>query len=71
MHTSRGLNGAVFHYNSDMSGDVLVVVGDQKLSVPASDLVEFVLDWIARERITDIENSMALPIAERIRHPRT
>jgi len=31
-----------FHYNSDMSGDVHVIVGDAEVQVPGKDLIAFV-----------------------------
>ncbi len=41
MH-SRTINKTTFHYNSDLSGEVIICVGDQEIAVSGDDLFEFI-----------------------------
>jgi hypothetical protein len=57
MHSLRTKNGTLFHFNSDLSGEVIVrnsPAGDE-LHVNGEDLVEFVVDFVRRKRIAALE----------------
>lgn len=49
MHSSK-INKTQFHYNSDMSGEVTIIVNDQEIEVEGKDLIEFVLDRLRDEK---------------------
>ena len=49
MHSSK-INETQFHYNSDMSGEVIIMVNNQEIRVEGNDLVEFVLDRLRDEK---------------------
>lgn len=55
MH-SNNINGTNFHYNSDMSGSVIIQTGEGELEVSGSDLMEFVLDRLRDEKISRLED---------------
>jgi len=45
MHTFEGEKGTKFHYNSDFSGDVIIVpppTDEEGVNVPGTDILEFV-----------------------------
>lgn len=46
MHTKE-IDGVIFNYNSDLSGDVHINDGKQEAHVPGPALVQFVDDWRA------------------------
>lgn len=54
MHSSK-INKTQFHYNSDMSGEVIIIVNDQEIKVEGDDLIEFVLDRLRDEKIGQLE----------------
>ncbi len=54
MHSSK-INETQFHYNSDMSGEVIIMVNNQEIRVEGNDLVEFVLDRLRDEKIGQLE----------------
>ena len=54
MHSSK-INKTQFHYNSDMSGEVIIMVDDQEIRVEGDDLIEFVLDRLRDEKIGQLE----------------
>lgn len=51
MHTHEGSEGTRFFYNSDLSGDVTIIRGDEEMRVPGEDLLGFVLNDWARRRL--------------------
>ena len=55
MHSSK-INKTQFHYNSDMSGEVIIMVNDQEVRVEGNDLIEFVLDRLRDEKIGQLED---------------
>ena len=57
MHTFMGKEGTRFHYNQDLSGDVIILKGEEELNIPASDLLEFVSNHIANLQIAQIEKN--------------
>lgn len=54
MHSSK-INETQFHYNSDMSGEVIIIVNDQEIKVEGNDIIEFVLDRLRDEKIGQLE----------------
>lgn len=54
MHSSK-INNTQFHYNSDMSGEVHIIVNNVELRVEGNDLIEFVLDRLRDEKIRKLE----------------
>ena len=61
MHTFQGQQGTVFNYNSDMSGDVIIISGNdvsKKFNIPAFDILEFVAEIIRRRRISKLEDML-------------
>ena len=55
MHSSK-INKTKFHYNSDMSGEVIIMVNSQEIKVEGNDLIEFVLDRLRDEKIYKLED---------------
>lgn len=52
--------GTRFMYNGDMSGDVSIYRNENDVidfSVPGKDLIEFIADYVRREKITELENA--------------
>ena len=50
--------GVIFIFNSDFSGDVLIVSHELRLSVPAEAILEFVAEkYIKRELLGQIEDA--------------
>lgn len=58
MHTMCADQGTLFHYNSDLSGDVHVQTqnGDS-LDIPGHDLLCFAAHWVQLQRIRELENA--------------
>jgi len=48
-----------FICNSDLSGDISVIVGEERIEVPGDDIVEFVASYLVRERIAKLEQMSA------------
>ncbi len=58
MHTLTTARGTTFHYNSDLSGDVIIVSpGYMDTTVPAICLLEFVADYVRGEKIAALEQA--------------
>ena len=57
MHTYKSTCGATFNFNTDFSGNVEIKCGDQKCSIPANSLLEFIAyEYIEPRKIAKIEN---------------
>lgn len=58
MHTYE-LDGVTFHYNSDFSGDVgIVLANGQRLNVLASTILDFVgFCYVMPKRISELESA--------------
>ena len=56
MHTFNGKKTRI-HFNSDMSGDCIVINTDteQKVEIPCEDIISFVAEYVRSERIGKIE----------------
>ena len=52
---SSKINNTQFHYNSDMSGEVHIIVNNVELKVDGNALIEFVLDRLRDEKIGKLE----------------
>lgn len=65
MHTYES-NGYLFHYNSDMSGDVIIVNKDneEELEVNGEAMLNFVANHIKNEKISRLENITTKEILE-------
>jgi len=56
-------SGTRFHYNSDLSGDVLVQVGragvttHHPVAIPGHDLLAFVAEYVRRRKINQWEDA--------------
>lgn len=61
MHTFKGQDGVIFKYNSDLSGDVIVMVESGKVvNILGSDLVRFVAQcYVAPKKIAQLEQATA------------
>ncbi len=59
MH-SVDVDNYTFHFNSDMSGDVIVHYtsdkGKETFEIPGSVILRFLAEFLRRERITQVEN---------------
>jgi len=58
MHTFKGSQRTVFHYNSDMSGDVTVIDKNdtnKEFKIPALDILEFVAEFVRNQHIAKFE----------------
>lgn len=62
-HTFTGDEGTIFHYNSDLSGDVTVYVPwregnvTAKMQLPAKDILQFVAEQLRDRQIERTESS--------------
>ena len=59
MHTYVSDNGTVFNFNSDMSGQVIIVrsTGSEEFRISVEDLIEFVaFNVILPNKIQKLEN---------------
>lgn len=54
MHTFKG-ESCTIHYNSDLSGDLRIIVGGTDNAVAASDITNFVVKHITDEIIYKLE----------------
>lgn len=59
MHTLNAPKGTRFHYNSDLSGNVIVMTPEGEFHVPGDDLLAFVADYVREERIARLEQASA------------
>ena len=58
MHTYSAADGTRFHYNSDLSGEIIVAVyGYAEVRIPSHDLLAFVAEWIRMQRISLLEDA--------------
>lgn len=65
MQIREAPGGTTFHFNADMSGDVLMRrlsltdsgVERRELEVPANDLLRFVAEFVRREKIAALERA--------------
>lgn len=59
MHTFKGDKGAVFIYNSDLSGDVIVQdIAGNEVKIDGSDILDFVAYcFVLRNRIEKLEQA--------------
>jgi len=58
MHTFKGSQRTVFHYNSDMSGNVTVIDKNdtnKEFEIPALDILEFVAEFVRNQHIAKFE----------------
>ena len=57
MHTFNG-ESCTIHYNSDMSGEVIInsKTINKAIEIEAKDILDFVADYIRREKISTFEN---------------
>tara|TARA_Y100000310_G_scaffold335941_1_gene419221 strand:- start:967 stop:1191 length:225 start_codon:yes stop_codon:yes gene_type:complete len=63
MHSMTATHGTIFHYDSDLDGDVIIVVPQNSedmdsLTVPAGDILEFVaFCYVQPKRINALEQA--------------
>ena len=60
MHT-REIGSTLFHFNADLSGAVMIVKRDkgksfESLEVPGEDLIRFIAEWVANQKISELED---------------
>ena len=74
MHTFVG-KGSRIHYNSDISGDLIIQVNDERLEVPGEDIVRFVFERVISGEISRLESlqdrSDDMSIDEMMEHLKT
>ncbi len=57
MHNYKSTGGVSFNFNTDFSGNVEISCGDQKCSIPAISLLEFIAyEYIEPRKMIKIEN---------------
>ncbi len=58
VHSFPGKNKTLFHFNSDFSGNVdIVLANGNRIQIPAKDILEFVaFNYVVNERIAKLEN---------------
>jgi hypothetical protein len=56
MHSFHGDN-VVIHHNSDYSGEVIICQDDKEIRMNAGDLIDFVAEYVRREKIKKLETS--------------
>ena len=57
MNDAAQKNKTFFHYNSDMSGDVIVVRNGVELNIPGEALLVFVAEHARRQKIVALEDA--------------
>jgi len=55
-------NGAIFHYNSDLSGGVTIIVKGKDFTVNGEDLLDFIAYFVRNEKVTQLEQADTLTI---------
>ena len=68
MHSST-INKTQFHYNSDMSGKVIIIAGKKEIEVDGKDLIAFVLDRLRDEKISQLEQMSASDLKKQFCKP--
>lgn len=65
MHTFDGKSCRI-HFNSDMSGDIHIVEkdSDEEIKVEGQDILDFVANYVRRERISKLEQMETKDILE-------
>lgn len=59
MHSFDGKT-ATFHFNSDLSGEVIInTEGEKHITVAGEDLLNFIAEWVRLELQTELENLTA------------
>ena len=57
MHSAKSLNGTTFHYNSDLSGDVIIrTKAGAEIEVDGEDLKQFIAQRLVAEKISKLES---------------
>lgn len=54
MHSSQ-YGRTTFHYNSALSGEVIIMRGSERIEIPGEHILSFVADHVAREKISQLE----------------
>lgn len=67
MHTYE-IDGILFHYNSDMSGNVLIVNKNSKeeLEVNGEAILSFIANYIRDRKVSRLDNMTTKEILEEI-----
>lgn len=67
MHTYE-IDGVLFHYNSDMSGNVLIVNKNSKeeLEVNGEAILSFIANYIRDRKVSRLDNMTTKEILEEI-----
>lgn len=56
MYSHEGKRGAIFHYNTHLSGKVIVIYDGKEMEIPGEDILSFVAyAYVMRKRISKIE----------------
>lgn len=65
MHTFEG-NSCRIHFNSDMSGDIHICDkgSNREITVDGQDILDFVANYVRRERISKLEQMETKDILE-------
>jgi len=76
MHTYKSTNGTVFIYNSDLSGEVHILIDGEKYEpyddtcghalVNGDDMVEFVAHYLRTEAIANLESMAPADLVQRL-----
>jgi len=72
MHAYESVDGSLFQYNSDFSGDIEIKTPDRKRSIkiPARDILQFVADCYVRPyKISEIEQAPWTKLLQKGEHP--
>jgi len=58
MHTYHATRETVFNFNSDFRGELMITHGDKEISIPATDILEFVaLNYVLPSLTTKLEQA--------------
>lgn len=55
MHTFKSKNDVIFHHNQDLSGEVIIIRGKKEIAIEGDDLLDFVAQYVAGEKIAELE----------------
>ena len=55
MHLFQGEKDTNFHYNSDLSGDVIIISGGEEITIAGSDILGLIAEFIREQEIEKIE----------------
>lgn len=61
MHTFTG-NTCKIHYNSDMSGELIIASGNAEMTIDAQDILNFIAEYVRSQKIRGLEQMSSIEV---------